>query len=182
VAPGRAKPQNYAQKRSDSPINTDPEVFKKKPQTSPPPTGLPACIKNYLAKFFDRNMLDAITTSNGIPWYVPIEADAFTLDDHIYFDPSAFDPTDGIQLSEIILAGHEAAHVRQYRQNGSLRMKGKYLVNSAVMGTAGSHFGLDFSFASYYGNKYEREAYNFQHKITDDLAKNGILPLSCRWG
>ena len=118
-------------------------------------------------------MLDAITFGQGIPWYVPMDAAAFTLDDHIYFGTGSFDPTDGIQLKEIILVGHETTHSRQYRQNGSLRMKGKYLVNSAVMGAAGSYVGVPFDFASYYGNKFEQEAFKMEKKIKDDLAKNG---------
>jgi hypothetical protein len=121
-------------------------------------------------------MLDAITWSNGIPKYVPIAAEAFTLDDHIYVDPAFFDPADGIQPSEIVLAGHETTHVRQYQQNGSLRMKAKYLANSAVMGVTGSYLGgmaVDFSFASYYGNKFEKEALQIGQRIRDDLARNG---------
>jgi hypothetical protein len=121
-------------------------------------------------------MLDAITWSQGIPWYVPMDAAAFTLDDHIYFGTGSFDPSDGIQLDEIILIGHETTHSRQYRQNGSLRMKGKYLVNSAVMGAAGSYaggVGVTFDVASYYGNKFEQEAFKMEQKIKDDLAKNG---------
>jgi RHS repeat-associated protein len=163
-------PQNRSDTKGDKDIHP-PQVDGK-----PRPPGLPTCLMNYLAKFFDPSMLSAITWSNGIPWYVPMAADAFTLDDHIYVDPSAFDPSDGIQLSEILLIGHEATHVRQYRQNGSLRMKGKYLINSAVMGAAGSYAGgmaVGFSFASYYGNKFEKEAYQMQEKIKNDLAKNG---------
>jgi Domain of unknown function (DUF4157) len=76
-------------------------------------------------------MLDSITLGQGIPSYVPMDAAAFTLDDHIYFGEGAFDPRDGIQFGEITLIGHETTHVRQHRQNGSLRQKGKYLVDSA---------------------------------------------------
>jgi RHS repeat-associated protein len=143
--------------------------------TPPKPPGLSDCIKNYLAKFFDRSMLDAITWGQGIPWYVPGGNDngAFTLDDHIYFGTGAFNPSDGIQLREIILIGHETAHVRQYRQNGSLRMKAKYLANSAIMGAAGSYVGVSFDIASYYGNRFEQEAFKMEKKIRDDLAKNG---------
>ena len=61
-------------------------------------------------------MLDAITWSQGIPWYVPIDAAAFTLDDHIYFGTGSFDSADGIQLDEIVLIGHETTHSRQCRQ------------------------------------------------------------------
>ncbi len=115
------------------------------------------------------------TWEQGIPFYVPMDAAAFTLDDHIYFGEGAFDPLDGIQLGEIILIGHETTHVRQYRQNGSLRQKGKYLVDSAKMGLVGTIVGGTNlgSILSYYGNKFENEAFRMEKKIRDDLAKNG---------
>jgi hypothetical protein len=114
-----------------------------------------------LAKFFDRSMLDAITWSQGIPWYVPMDAAAFTLEDHIYFGTGSFDASDGIQLDEIILIGHEVVHARQYRQNGSLRQKAKYLIDSGIKGAAGASLGgasLGWTL-SYYGNKFEGEAW-----------------------
>lgn len=120
-------------------------------------------------------MLDAITYGQGIPSYVPMDAAAFTLDDHIYFGEGAFDPHDGIQLGEITLIGHETTHVRQYRQNGSFRQKAKYLVDSAKMGLVGTVIGGNSlgSILSYYGNKFEKEAFEMERKIKDDLAKNG---------
>ena len=41
------------------------------------------------------------------------------------------------------------------------------------MGAAGSQVGIPFDVASYYGNKYEQEAFKMEKKIKDDLAKNG---------
>jgi len=145
------------------------------PTPAPKPPGLPDCVKNYLSKFFDRSMLDAITLGQGIPSYVPMDAAAFTLDDHIYFGEGAFDPRDGIQLGEITLIGHETTHVRQYRQNGSFRQKAKYLVDSAKMGLVGTVIGGTSlgSILSYYGNKFEKQAFEMERKIRDDLAKNG---------
>lgn len=146
----------------------------------PKPPGLPPCVKDYLSKFFDRSMLDAITWDRGIPRYVPMrDARAFTLDDTIYFGIGQYDPTDGISVDEIQLIGHEVTHSRQYRQNGSLRQKGKYLFQSAawgvvgaIAGTAAHTDGMAWSLG-YYGNKYEKEAEAMESKIRTDLNKNG---------
>jgi hypothetical protein len=145
------------------------------PAPEPAGTGLPDCVKNYLAKFFDRSMLDAITLGMGIPFYVPIDARAFTMNDHIYYKEGQYDAADGIQVGEIILMGHETAHVRQYRQNGRLRQKVKYLANSAKMGAIGTTLGGSWlgEFLSYFGNKFEKEASIMEQKIRDDLARNG---------
>ena len=96
-------------------------------------------MKDYLSKFFDRSMLDAITWSQGIPFGVPGGNDnrGFTLDDHIYFGRNAYDPSDGISFGEIVLIGHEVTHSRQYRQNGSLRQKRNYLLEGAKKGVLG---------------------------------------------
>ncbi len=161
----------HAQDRSDLKIDRD--VFKnKKPRTYP---GLPDCVKNYLSKFFEKSLLDAITWDQGVPFYVPIDAAAFTLDDHIYFGPGSYNPLNGIQEDEIILIAHEVTHSRQYRENGSLRQKARYLSESAAQGIVGTiewNAGMGFAL-SYYGNKYEKEAYDLDKKVRDDLIKNG---------
>jgi hypothetical protein len=165
------EPQNYApQERSDS--KTDRKQNKSEPIKYP---GLTPCVRDYLSKFFDRSMLDAITWDHGIPWYVPMNADAFTLDDMIYFGDGKYNPLNGISDEEMELIGHEVTHSRQYRQNGSLRQKVKYLVDSAKKGIAGVYavgpeLGWDLS---YYGNKYEWEAMGMEKKIREDLIKNG---------
>src|SRR6266852_7647052 len=83
-------PQNYAQERSD--LKADKKQFKNEPVKYP---GLTPCVKDYLSKFFDRSMLNAITWDHGIPWYVPMrDASAFTLDDMIYFGSGQYDPLD----------------------------------------------------------------------------------------
>ena len=59
--------------------------------------------------------------------------------------------------------------------NGSLRQKGKYLFDSAIKGVAGTIIGgtsLGWSL-SYYGNKFEKEAWEMEKRIKEDLAKNG---------
>lgn len=125
-------------------------------------------------------MLDAITWDHGIPWFVPMrDASAFTLDDVIYFGDGQYDPLNGISIDEMVLIGHEVTHSRQYRENGSLRQKRNYLVQSAVKGIAGAIVGtaahvdgLAWNMA-YYGNKYEKEAFEMGKKIRADLVKNG---------
>jgi Domain of unknown function (DUF4157) len=108
-------------------------------------------------------------------------ANAFTLDDHIYFDLGQYDPTDGTSDIEMALIGHEATHVRQYRQNGSLRQKGRYLFNSAKNGVKSAIFFTllgqnavnGFDAESYYGNDYEIEATGVEQAIQKDLLRFG---------
>jgi hypothetical protein len=97
-----------------------------------------------------------------------MDAAAFTLDDHIYFGDGGFNPQDGIQIDEITLIGHEATHVRQYRQSGSKTMKGKYLLERAKGLVGGTFLGGENlgSLLSYFGNKFEREAFNIEKQIT----------------
>lgn len=155
----------------------DRDVFKNKKKPKPP--GLTDCVKKYLSKFFDPALLGAITWEHGIPWYVPMDARAFTLDDHIYFGEGEYTPLNGISDFEMELLGHEITHSRQYRQNGSLRQKGNYLLESAKKGITGAILegktgmpGLAWNL-SYFGNKFEGEAWNVERSIQEDLAKNG---------
>jgi hypothetical protein len=164
-------PQNYApQERSDS--KTDRKQNPNEPIKYP---GLTPCVKDYLSKFFERSVLDAITWDHGIPWYVPMKAAAFTLDDMIYFGDGQYNPLNGISDEEMELIGHEVTLSRQYRQNGSLRQKAKYLVESAKKGAAGAYVGgIELGWdMSYYGNKYESEASSMEKRIREDLLKNG---------
>jgi hypothetical protein len=162
----------FEQDRSD--LKADQKKFKNLPITYP---GLTDCVKDYLSKFFDRSLLDAIRWDHGIPWYVPMDAAAFTLDDMIYFAAGEYTPLDGISNREMELIGHEVAHSRQYRENGSLRMKGKYLFESAKGALIGGVVGGGaFAWSmSYYGNKYEHEAAAIEKKIKKNLRKEATL-------
>jgi YD repeat-containing protein len=169
------KAQKYAQERSD--LKADRKQMKN--QLATPPRLTP-CVTDYLSKFFDRSMLEAITWDRGIPWYVPMQdARAFTLNDMIYFGDREYDPLNGISDEELTLIAHEVTHSRQYRQNGSLRFKAKYLIQGAVHGgvgalegTAAHMDGLAWEM-SYYGNKYEIEAETMEKKIAKDIEQNG---------
>jgi hypothetical protein len=54
--------------------------------TSQPPQELSDCVKNLLAKYFDRSQLDAIRVhTNGLPWFVPRDKSAYTSSNHVYY-------------------------------------------------------------------------------------------------
>lgn len=118
---GEAIEQNDGDAKERSDLKGDSRAFKNKPAPKHP--GLPNCAKNYLSVFFNRSLLDAITWGHGIPWFVPMDAVAFTLDDQIYFVEASFNTLNGISIDEIVLLGHEITHSQQYRRNGSLRQK-----------------------------------------------------------
>ncbi|HKO42435.1 MAG TPA: RHS repeat-associated core domain-containing protein, partial [Pyrinomonadaceae bacterium] len=141
----------------------------------PVSSGLPDCIKKYLSKFFDRAMLDAIILEKGLPSFVPPDKGAFTFGDRVYYKESEYNAADGIQPGDIILMGHEATHVRQYRQNGRLRQAARYLANSVKMGAIGTAVaGMQFmDFFSYFANKFESEAFRMGEEIRKDLIVNG---------
>jgi hypothetical protein len=138
------------------------------------------CVQRYLSKFFSPSLLRSITwTRNGIPSYVPLKAEAFTLGHHIYFDPEYF--TDGdISDEEMVLIAHETTHVRQNQQNGTVRQSVSYLLEAIRTGTyfvQAGPFGLYHIFFSAEtqeeANKFEQEARAQAEKIREDIQKNG---------
>jgi RHS repeat-associated protein len=140
---------------------------------APQSQALPDCVKKLLAKYFDQKLLDSIHVhTDGIPWYVPTDMVAYTSNDDVYFAQDEYDPH---SVGGIALIGHETTHGRQYRQSGNFRFKTKYLAQSAVKGAAGliipgGSTGLA-SDLSYYGNKFEQEAYTMEKKILTELDK-----------
>ncbi len=49
-------------------------------------------------------MVDAITWDHGIPWYVPMDAAAFTLDGMIYFGDGQYNPLNGISNEQTLVS------------------------------------------------------------------------------
>jgi RHS repeat-associated protein len=150
--------------------------------TSQPPQELSDCVKNLLAKYFDRSQLDAIRVhTNGLPWFVPRDKSAYTSSNHVYYAQGQYDPH---SAGGIAVIGHEVVHAQQYSKSGNLRFQAKYLFSSAVAGigvTVGSRGSVMPKFdttKAYYGNKYEKEADRREREIRDDLVKQfgGINP------
>ena len=125
-------------------------------------------------------MVDAITIStDGVPFYVPIDARAFTLGDHIYFAKGEFDQSNGVSDREMTLLGHEVRHVLQYRWNGKFSMSVDYLWESAKLGAVGLYLGGPSlaSHLSYYGNEYEEDARSTESGIEHTIK---LLGNPCR--
>jgi hypothetical protein len=145
----------------------------QKTSPAPQPNKLPDCVRKFLSQIgaFDQ-VVDAITYStDGVPWYVPMDARAFVLGDHIYFKKGEFDPSNGISDAEMILLGHEARHVNQYRWRGKKTMAASYLWESAKQGLAGYYLGgtaLAFDL-SYWGNEYEADARNLEEGVANHI-------------
>jgi RHS repeat-associated protein len=137
------------------------------------PQPLSDCVKNLLAKYFDRGLLDSIRIhTNGLPSFVPNRMAAYTSRDNVYYAQGQYDPH---SARGIAIIGHEATHAEQYRQNGNLRFKAKYLFSSLVAGADVTYGGRGSvmprfdSAQAYYGNKYEKEAQRREQQILNDL-------------
>jgi hypothetical protein len=135
------------------------------------PEGLSDCVKNLLAKYFDRDLLDSIRIhTNGLPSYVPEGMGAYASNNDVYYQPGEYDPR---SIAGIAAIGHEVTHALQYRQSGNLRFKAKYLADSAIKGALGLVIpggGTKLaSSLSYYGNRFEKEAYAKQKQILNEL-------------
>jgi hypothetical protein len=122
---------------------------------------LPECVKNLLAPYFPGLDLGLIRLRAGLPWYVPMRADAYADSDCIYFARGKYDPH---SAEGIALIGHEVAHCLQYRRFGKWRFRALY-VSSWAVGLR-RHLSLGKAYAS---NRFEREAALLQRKIYRDL-------------
>jgi RHS repeat-associated protein len=143
------------------------------PQDTSGTQPLSDCVKNLLATYFDRGLLNSIRVHpNGLPSFVPKGKMAYTSGADVYYAQGKYDPN---SARGIAIMGHEVAHSEQYRQNGNLRFKAKYLFSSLVAGigvTAGSRGSVIPRFDSeraYYGNRFEKEAERREQQILDNL-------------
>jgi hypothetical protein len=152
------------------------------PTPAPPPKKLPDCVKKFLSQFayFNEVLNDVTYSTDGVPGYVPQDARAFTLGDHIYFkEGKLFDPSDGVSDEEMILLAHELRHVNQYRWNGKKTFAVEYLWESAKKGLEGYYIaGPALAFElSYWGNQYEADARSTEEVVAHDI---GVLGNPCR--
>jgi hypothetical protein len=81
---------------------------------------LPDYVKKLLAPYFPEIDLEKIRIREGIPWYVPMNAAAYTNRNHIYFARGCYD-TDS--LEGIAMIAHELAHCAQYKKHGTWRFR-----------------------------------------------------------
>ncbi|HKY04175.1 MAG TPA: DUF4157 domain-containing protein [Blastocatellia bacterium] len=122
---------------------------------------LPESAKKLLAPYFPGFDLDLIRVREGIPWYVPMKAAAYTDRDKIYFAPGAYDP---YSIEGIALIGHEIMHILQYREYGTWRFRYCYGKAWAVA------FGRTLSFKAAYGmNPFECAAREIEERICREL-------------
>lgn len=122
---------------------------------------LPESTKKLLAPYFPGFDLDLISVREGIPWYVPMRAAAYTDRHKIYFAPGAYDP---YSIKGIALIGHEIMHILQYCQHGTWRFRYCY-AKAWVLG-----YGRTRSFnEAYRENPFERAAKEMEERIYREL-------------
>lgn len=122
---------------------------------------LPAHVQELLAPYFPTLDLAQIRVHEGIPWYVTMDATAYTDGNNIFFKPGAFDPD---SLAGIALIGHEVTHSVQFQTHGKWRFRTRYLTNWGRQYK--EH--RDFNHAYYY-NEFEIEARAMEDRIYQDL-------------
>lgn len=127
---------------------------------------LPDHVKEILAPYFPTFDLGQIRVFTGIPFYVTMDATAFTDGNNIFFKPGAFDPD---SIEGIALIGHEVTHSVQFQMHGKWRFRGRYLSNW------GQRLREHRSFAhAYFYNEFEFEARTMEQRIFDDLTKRQL--------
>lgn len=122
---------------------------------------LPPHVKEILAPYFPNFDLDQIRLYEGIPWYVTMDADAYTDGNNIFFKLGKFDPK---SPEGIALIGHEITHSVQFHTHGKWWFRARYL------GNWGWKLKEHRSFTNaYFYNKFEIEARAMEQRIYDDL-------------
>lgn len=122
---------------------------------------LPAHIKALLAPYFPGLDLDAVRVLEGIPWYVAMDADAYTDRHLIYFKPGKYDTR---TPQGIALIGHEITHCRQYRSYGTWRFRAAY--SSCWARKLFEHRSWE---RAYFLNPFEVEARTMEERIYNDI-------------
>jgi hypothetical protein len=135
---------------------------QRKPAKLPQSKILPASARNLLSQRFDALDLDQIRIEDGIPWYVPMKADAYTNRRRIHFARGKFDPH---SLQGIALIAHELAHCEQYQKHGTWRFRLMYLWSWLVNLLRHSSFEQ-----AYLLNRFEIEARAIEQSVCDDLS------------
>jgi len=136
---------------------------------------LSSCVIDLLAKFFDRDLLEAIRIDRD-SLIVPPTMGAITIGDNISFKKGEYNPT---TLDGIAFLAHEITHSEQYRAVGVGTFLQTYTVSSALV--VSNPVGLVASvIAAKQGknlphdmNAYEQAADAKARKVRNELARQG---------
>ncbi|MFN0123009.1 MAG: DUF4157 domain-containing protein [Blastocatellia bacterium] len=85
---------------------------------------LPLHAQQILRPYFPELNLARVRVRHGIPWYVLMDADAYTDRQTIFFREGRFDPE---SLAGLSLIAHELTHCWQYDQLGTWRFRRRYV-------------------------------------------------------
>ncbi len=139
-------------------MNTSGRIFRADPAQA---ESLPEHVKVILAPYFPDFDLAQIRVFEGIPFYVTMDATAYTDGNNIFFKPGAYDPD---STAGIALIGHEVTHSVQFQTYGKWRFRARYLTNWGRQYTAHRNFSH-----AYYYNEFEIEARALEDRIYSDL-------------
>lgn len=139
-------------------MNLRGRIFRADPTKALP---LPAHVQEILAPYFPTFDLAQIRIHEGIPWYVTMDATAYTDGNNIFFKPGAFDPD---SLEGIALIGHEVTHSVQFQTYGKWHFRTRYLTNWSQQYKEQRNFNH-----AYYNIEFEIEARAMEERIYQDL-------------
>jgi hypothetical protein len=123
---------------------------------------LPDYVKKLLAPYFPEIDLEDIRIREGIPWYVPMNAAAYTNRNYIYFAAGRYD-TDS--LEGIAMIAHELAHCAQYKKYGTWRFRVLYAISWLI------NLRRYWSFHQAYSqNRFEVAARVVEERVLADLS------------
>lgn len=114
-----------------------------------------------IAPYFPGLDLNSVRVHEGIPWYVTMDADAYTDRHHIYFAPGKYDPG---TPEGIALIGHEVMHCWQYFRHGKWRFRAAY--GGCWARKLVEHRSWNYA---YFLNPFEVEARAMEQRIYADL-------------
>ena len=123
---------------------------------------LPDYIKTLLAPYFPEIDVEDIRIREGIPWYVPMNAAAYTDRNYIYFAPGGYAPD---SLEGIAMIAHELAHCAQYKQYGTWRFRVLYAASWLV--ELWRHWSFDQAYSQ---NRFEVAARAVEERVFADLS------------
>lgn len=123
---------------------------------------LPPHAKILLAPYFPELDLDEICIRKGIPWYVPMKADAYTNRNFIYFARGQYNTE---SVAGLALIAHELTHCAQYKRHGTWRFRIMYAWRWLV--ELFRHLSLT---EAYLRNRFEAAARAREYIVYDDLS------------
>ncbi len=129
----------------------------------PTDVALPDHAIEMLGSYFPGLDLKRVCIREGVPWYVPLSASAYTDRAVIYFKPGTYDPNSAAGLAHI---AHELAHTAQYTEHGKWRFRALYI------GSWLRNLFRHRSFVpAYRENRFEEEARRLAEVVFNDLCK-----------